>query len=94
MITAGAVWLATFLSHATIAQADQRYLVRAEFSEYVQAQTQQSVKSELRMLEQEIVKIKGELQYGNLTPERKAQLEQQLQLLETQKADTERDLAQ
>ena len=37
--------------------------------------------------------IQGELQYGNLTPERRAQLEQLLTLLLSQKAELEAALS-
>ena len=50
---------------------------------------QRDNQSELRATDRRITDVQGELQYGTLTPERRAQLEQLLALLMAQKAELE-----
>ena len=65
-------------------------VTKSEFSNYLQAQT----KAEARSLDRRIIDVQGELQYADLTPERRAQLELTLQTLLAQKAEIDRDLEQ
>jgi hypothetical protein len=72
--------------------ADSRWLQRASFDEYLQAQTIADIRKEIRQIDAEIVDIALRLQYENLTPERVAILQAHLRALEAQKADLERQM--
>jgi len=60
---------------------DSRWLAKTAFESYQESQVLRENQAELRRLDRQVVEIQSELQYGNLTPERKAQLEQLLELL-------------
>ena len=83
----------TLVMGAAFIQADARWLRHVEFDNWAQAQVQRDNQSELRATDRRIADIQGELQYGNLTPERRAQLEQLLTLLLSQKAELEAALS-
>ena len=79
----------TLVMGAAFIQADARWLRHVEFDSWAQAQVQRDNQSELRATDRRITDVQGELQYGTLTPERRAQLEQLLALLMAQKAELE-----
>jgi hypothetical protein len=105
-LTSSAVWFGTFIAESAQKAADahfstlmvqqvpvigdQIYLRRVAFEDYAKLQIQQANESQLRIVEQEIVRIEGELQYGTLSEGRRAQLELQLQNLKQQREELER----
>lgn len=106
LVTAVAVWVGSWFMEAAIASADEHiarvvipaaepvYLRKVEFNDYAQAQVMQANESNLRAIEQKIIEIQGQLQYGNLTAPQRAQLELLLQTLQGQQAELTRKVSQ
>jgi hypothetical protein len=82
----------TFVIGAGVIQADARWLRKVAFDEYLQQQNEIEAKKEIRSIDRDILDTQSEIQYGAVTAERKAQLEQLLQLLEQQKAELEKEV--
>jgi hypothetical protein len=72
---------------------DEHFLVRAEFDSYVQQQTIASQKSDLRQLQRRKADLEAERDYGEPTPERAAQLQALLVVLEQQIGEVQMELA-
>jgi hypothetical protein len=79
---------------AAFIQADARWLRKIAFDEYQQAQVQRENQAELRALDRRMVDVQSELEFGNPTPERKAQLEMLLKLLQAQAEELKSELGQ
>jgi hypothetical protein len=80
-----------FLTGALFA-ADSRWLQKISFEEYQVAQIKRDNQAEVRALDRRILDVETELKYGILTVERKAQLEQLLQLLLVQKEELHNEM--
>lgn len=106
LVTAITVWVGSWFMEAALASADEHiakvvipaaepvYLRKVEFNDYAQAQVMQANESNLRAIEQKIIEIQGQLQYGNLTAPQRAQLELLLQTLQGQQAELTRKVSQ
>ena len=69
-----------FLTGALYA-ADSRWLPKSEFSEYLMQQEVYRRSTAVREAEYELIEIDAKLRYENLSPERRATLEQKKEFL-------------
>jgi hypothetical protein len=69
-----------FLTGALYA-ADSRWLQKSEFSAYLEQQEMARKNAEIREAEYELIEIDAKLRYENLSPERRATLEQKKEFL-------------
>jgi len=72
---------------------DSRWLAKTAFVSYQEAQILHEIQAELRRLNRQIVEVQSELKYGNLVPERRAQLEQLLELLIQQQEELKLEIS-
>lgn len=82
----------TVFSIGALYAADSRWLQKAAFNNYLQAQIVRDSQAELRSTERKLVDVHSELEYGILTNERKAQLTQLEELLEQQIEELKREI--